>query len=89
MAAPQLQPTELEWVRPPRQARSHLTLGRLLDAAEGLLGEKRWEDASVAEITRRAGLGGRVLHAAFGRDALLGAPRALRRRGHGDGRVRA
>jgi len=74
MAAPQLQLPELEWVRPPRQARSHLTLGRLLDAAEGLLGEKRWEDASVAEIAKRAGSSVGAFYSRFrDKDALLSA----------------
>lgn len=74
MAAPQLHPPELEWVRPPRQARSHLTLGRLLDAAEGLLGEKRWEDASVAEIAKRAGSSVGAFYSRFrDKDALLSA----------------
>jgi len=74
MAAPQLQPTELEWVRPPRQARSHLTLGRILDAAEALLREKRWEDASVAEIARRAGSSVGAFYSRFrDKDALLSA----------------
>jgi AcrR family transcriptional regulator len=60
MAAPQqVTPAvplpELTWVRPPQQARSQLTLSRILDAAEAILAEKSWEDASVAEIARRAG----------------------------------
>jgi AcrR family transcriptional regulator len=74
MAAPQLQNAELEWVRPPRQARSHLTLGRILDAAESLLAEKRWEDASVAEIAKRAGSSVGAFYARFrDKDALLSA----------------
>lgn len=59
MAAPQqvTAPTlpELVWVRPPQQARSQLTLSRILDAAESILAEKSWADATVAEIARRAG----------------------------------
>jgi AcrR family transcriptional regulator len=57
MAAPQLTAPvpELVWVRPPQQARSHQTLSRILDAAEAILADKSWEDASVAEIARRAG----------------------------------
>jgi AcrR family transcriptional regulator len=46
---------ELRWVRPPRQARSQETLDRLLDAAEALVAEKGFGDATVAEIARRAG----------------------------------
>jgi len=74
MAAPQLHPPELEWVRPPQQARSHLTLGRILDAAEASLREKRWEDASVAEIARRAGSSVGAFYSRFrDKDALLSA----------------
>ena len=45
---------ELHWVRPPRQARSQETLDRILDAAEALVAEKGFEDATVAEVVRRA-----------------------------------
>lgn len=47
--------SDLRWVRPPRQARSQDTLDRLLDAAETLIAEKGFADATVAEIARRAG----------------------------------
>lgn len=46
--------TGLHWVRPPRQARSRETLDRILDAAEGLVSEKGFEDTTVAEVVRRA-----------------------------------
>ncbi len=45
----------LQWLRPPRQARSQETLERILDAAEALVAEKGFEDATVGEIVRRAG----------------------------------
>jgi AcrR family transcriptional regulator len=45
---------QLEWVRPPRQARSQQTLDRLLDAAEAIIDEKGLDKATVAEIARRA-----------------------------------
>ena len=48
-------PPDLRWVRPPRQARSQETLDRILDAAEGLIADKGFQDATVAEIARRAG----------------------------------
>jgi len=74
MAAPLLHLPQLEWVRPPRQARSQLTLGRTLDAAEALLGEKSWEEASVAEIAKRAGSSVGAFYARFrDKDALLSA----------------
>ena len=41
--------------RTPRQSRSRATLDRLLDATATLLAEKPFDEASVAEITRRAG----------------------------------
>ncbi len=46
--------TRLEWVRPPQQQRSAETLERLLDAAEAIIAEKGVENASVAEIAKRA-----------------------------------
>ena len=45
---------DLQWVRPPRQARSQDTLERILDAAEALVAEKGFEDSTVAEVVRRA-----------------------------------
>ncbi|HTO55102.1 MAG TPA: TetR/AcrR family transcriptional regulator [Myxococcota bacterium] len=79
MAAPQLStPTpplpELVWIRPPQQARSQLTLSRILDAAEAILAEKSWEDASVAEIARRAGSSVGAFYTRFpDKDTLLAA----------------
>lgn len=48
-------PTHLRWIRPPRQARSQETLGRILDAAEVLVAQKGFDDTAVAEVARRAG----------------------------------
>jgi AcrR family transcriptional regulator len=45
---------ELRWVREPRQARSRETLDRILDAAEALVSDKGFADATLAEIVRRA-----------------------------------
>jgi AcrR family transcriptional regulator len=45
----------LEWIRPPHQARTRQTLGKLLDAAEGLVAEKGFDDAGIIEIALRAG----------------------------------
>jgi AcrR family transcriptional regulator len=78
MAAPQQVSTvpipELVWVRPPLQARSQLTLSRILDAAESILAEKKWEDASVAEIARRAGSSVGAFYTRFpDKDTLLAA----------------
>jgi AcrR family transcriptional regulator len=54
MPAPTDDANELRWVRPPLQARSQETLERLLDAAEQLVAEKGFEDATIAELVRRA-----------------------------------
>jgi AcrR family transcriptional regulator len=47
--------TVLRWVRPPQQARTRAGLDRLLNAAEALIADKGFDDASIAEIARRAG----------------------------------
>jgi AcrR family transcriptional regulator len=56
---------ELQWVRPPRQARSQETLDRILDAAEALVAEKGFEDTPVAEVVRRAGSSVGAFYARF------------------------
>jgi AcrR family transcriptional regulator len=77
MAAPQLSTPpvpELVWIRPPQQARSHLTLSRILDATEAILAEKSWEDTGVAEIARRAGSSVGAFYSRFrDKEALLAA----------------
>lgn len=45
---------QMRWVRPPRQSRSQESLERILDAAEEIITEKGFEQATVAEIARRA-----------------------------------
>jgi AcrR family transcriptional regulator len=45
----------LQWVRPTRQARSRKALTDLLDAAERLVSERGFEEASVQEIAASAG----------------------------------
>jgi AcrR family transcriptional regulator len=60
-------------LRPPQQARSKATLHRLLEAALELLGERRFEEAPVAEIARRAGASVGAFYARFAdKQALLG-----------------
>lgn len=62
----------LRWVRPPRQARSQETLERLLDAAEQLVAEKGFADATIAELVRRAGSSVGAFYARFrDKDGLL------------------
>lgn len=56
---------ELRWVHPPRQARSQETLERLLDAAEQLVAEKGFDDATIAELVRRAGSSVGAFYARF------------------------
>jgi AcrR family transcriptional regulator len=64
----------LRWVRPPQQARSQLTLERLLDAAEVLVSEKGFDDTPVAEVARRAGSSVGAFYSRFAdKDALLSA----------------
>jgi AcrR family transcriptional regulator len=63
---------DLRWVRPPRQVRSQETLDRILDAAEALVAEKGFEDATVAEIARRAESSVGAFYARFrDKDGLL------------------
>jgi AcrR family transcriptional regulator len=60
-------------LRPPLQARSRATLERLLAAAVGLLAERRFEEATVAEIARRGRASVGAFYARFAdKDALLG-----------------
>ena len=59
-------------VRPPQQARSRATLHRFLEAAVELLDDRRFEQASVAEIARRARSSVGAFYARFAdKDALL------------------
>jgi AcrR family transcriptional regulator len=48
-------PSRPEGLRPPRQARSRATLERLFRATAELLAERRFEEATVADLARRAG----------------------------------
>jgi AcrR family transcriptional regulator len=54
-AAEKISPPHLEWIRPPLQARTRRTLGRMLDAAEKLVAEKGFAETSIVEIARVAG----------------------------------
>lgn len=45
---------QIEWIRPPLQARTQQTLARLLDASEALLAERPFDAIAVADIARRA-----------------------------------
>ncbi len=47
-------PTELHWIRPPRQARTHQSLERLLDVAEMLLLDKSFDDIHIRDLAVRA-----------------------------------
>lgn len=67
-------PPPLSSVARPKQARSELTLQRILDAAEALICEKGLADASVPEIVRRARSSVGGFYARFrDKDALLRA----------------
>ena len=59
-------------IRPPRQVRSQETLHRILDAAERVLDEKSFTEATVAEIMLRAGVTVGAFYRRFpDKDALL------------------
>src|SRR5215212_10397689 len=58
--------------RPPQQTRSQETLDRILDAAEQVLGEKSFTEATLAEIMDRAGVTVGAFYRRFpDKDALL------------------
>lgn len=62
----------IEWVRPPRQTRSQESLERILDAAEEVVAGKGFDQATVAEIVRRARSSVGVFYARFGeKESLL------------------
>lgn len=57
---------------PPQQSRSQETLGRILDAAERVLEEKSFTEATLAEIMERAGVTVGAFYRRFpDKDALL------------------
>ena len=59
-------------MKPPRQARSRATLDRLLEATAELLAERRFEEATLAELVRRAGSSVGAFYARFeSKQALL------------------
>ncbi|MEP6509651.1 MAG: helix-turn-helix domain-containing protein [Gemmatimonadales bacterium] len=59
--------------RKPQQARSAESYQRMLDAAEEILGEKSFDDATISEIAARAGLTIGAFYARFrDKDSLLG-----------------
>jgi AcrR family transcriptional regulator len=63
---------QLEWVRPPQQARSQHTLERILDAAEALISERGADGTTVAEVARIAESSVGSFYARFpDKDALL------------------
>lgn len=73
---------------PPKQQRSRKTLDRLVGVAEDLLKQRRFEEISVAELTRQAGSSVGAFYARFPeKDSLLdfldarGEEEALRRWG--------
>jgi AcrR family transcriptional regulator len=64
--------TTPSFLRPPQQTRSRETLDRILDAAEQVLAEKSFGEATLAEITERAGLTVGAFYRRFpDKDALL------------------
>lgn len=62
----------LEWVKPPRQARSQRTLERILDATESLIAERGVDNVTVAEVAQRAQSSVGSLYGRFqGKEALV------------------
>jgi len=64
--------TDLQWVKPPRQARSHATLERILDASEILILERGLDAITIKDIARRAESSVGAFYARFAdKEALL------------------
>ena len=63
---------KVEWVKPTHQARSQETLERILEAAEELVSERGFDNATVSEIVRRANSSVGAMYARFNdKDSLL------------------
>jgi AcrR family transcriptional regulator len=63
---------KVEWVKPVHQARSQETLERLLDAAEEVISERGFNNATVSEIVRRGKSSVGAMYARFNdKDSLL------------------
>jgi AcrR family transcriptional regulator len=63
---------KVEWVKPTHQARSQETLERLLEAAEEVITERGFDNATVSEIVRRANSSVGAMYARFhDKDSLL------------------
>jgi AcrR family transcriptional regulator len=66
--------TRTRALRPPKQDRSQQTLNRILGAASQVLEEKSFDDATLSEIVRRAGVTTGAFYARFaGKESLLWA----------------
>ena len=62
----------VEWVKPTHQARSQETLERILDAAEEVISERGFDNATVSEIVRRGKSSVGAMYARFNdKDSLL------------------
>src|SRR5204863_7669465 len=67
-----VRPMTIPRFRPPQQTRSQETLDRILDAAERVLDEKSFTEATLAEIMERAGVTVGAFYRRFpDKDALL------------------
>ncbi|HEY4308694.1 MAG TPA: TetR/AcrR family transcriptional regulator [Pirellulales bacterium] len=65
--------TKVKWAHPRAQARSEETHARILDATEGLLAKRRFEDISIHDIVRASKSSVGAFYARFpDKDALLG-----------------
>ncbi len=76
MALPSEVPTrhDLRWIRPPRQARTHQSLERVLDVAEAMLQERDFDAIHVSGLASRAETSVAAFYRRFkDKDALLHA----------------
>ena len=64
----------LRWIRPRRQKRSRASFDRMLDAAETLLGDRSFDELTIADVVRRAKSSVGAFYTRFSnKDALLDA----------------
>lgn len=65
---------DLRWIRPSRQKRSQASFDRILNAAESLLGDRSFDELTIADVVRRAKSSVGAFYTRFSnKDALLDA----------------
>ena len=64
----------MRWVRQPQQKRSRDKLDRMLDAAEGLLDDKNFDELTIVQIAKKARVSAGLIYTRFDdKDAILSA----------------